>query len=145
MIKHINNEDEYNEALDRLEELWNALPGTPEAKELNELIVLIDAYEMTCYNSKQGQQSSFNFHPFDPDEVTPEDPISINDLLNQWDKEIDADGNVKKNECGREWNREKYCNCFIDNPKESWALGKKFFICKNCNKEIYHLSEGEGI
>lgn len=129
MITQINNEQEYNEALDRMDELWHSLPGTPEGDELDALIILVDAYEQMSYATNQ--QEEFDFGSFDENEKTPEIPTDVNDLLNEWDKDIDSQGNVRK------WNREEFCNCFQDNPFENWADGKKFFVCKNCGKEIY--------
>lgn len=146
MITQINNEQDYDEALQRMDDLWTAQPNTPEYDELDKLIELVDAYEQTFFNSvghkPQGNyqgvpQSSFNF--FDPDEATPDEPVDIKDLLNQWDKENDGKEYVKK-QCVS-----KFCNCHSNNPQENWALGKKFFVCNNCKKEINNLSEGEGI
>ncbi|GAB3166949.1 hypothetical protein GCM10027291_13550 [Telluribacter humicola] len=44
MIK-INNESEYEKASERVEEIYNAKPGTPEKKELDELLKAIKEYD----------------------------------------------------------------------------------------------------
>ena len=41
----IKNETEYNEALKRIEELFDAEPGTPESDELELLVALVELYE----------------------------------------------------------------------------------------------------
>jgi hypothetical protein len=43
--KPIANEDEYVQAIDRVEELFGAKPNTPEGKELDELVDRVHAYE----------------------------------------------------------------------------------------------------
>jgi HTH-type transcriptional regulator / antitoxin HigA len=44
-IKPIRTEKEYEIALARLEEIWDAEAGTPESDELDVLSVLVEAYE----------------------------------------------------------------------------------------------------
>jgi len=44
-IKPIKNEKDYNQALERLEIIFDAMPGTPESDELEVLGILIDQYE----------------------------------------------------------------------------------------------------
>ena len=44
-IKPIRTEEECGLALKRLEEIWDAEPGTPESDELDILSVLVEAYE----------------------------------------------------------------------------------------------------
>lgn len=44
-IKPINNEGDYQEALERLEVIFDAQPGSPEGDELKVLAILIDNYE----------------------------------------------------------------------------------------------------
>lgn len=44
-IKPIRTEDDYNSALARIEEIWDAQPGAPESDELDVLAVLVEAYE----------------------------------------------------------------------------------------------------
>jgi HTH-type transcriptional regulator/antitoxin HigA len=44
-IKPIKNEKDYNQALKRLETIFDAKPGTPESDELEVLGILIDQYE----------------------------------------------------------------------------------------------------
>jgi HTH-type transcriptional regulator/antitoxin HigA len=44
-IKPIHTEDDYNAAIARVDDLWEAAPGTPESDELEVLAVLIGSYE----------------------------------------------------------------------------------------------------
>lgn len=44
-VKPIHTEDDYNAALARVDELWEATSGTPESDELEVLAVLIGNYE----------------------------------------------------------------------------------------------------
>ena len=44
-IKPIKNDKDYNLALERLETIFDAKPGTPESDELEVLGILIDQYE----------------------------------------------------------------------------------------------------
>lgn len=44
-IKPIKTKKDYQQALDRLETIFDALPGTPEGDELEVLGILIDKYE----------------------------------------------------------------------------------------------------
>ncbi|MCF8308751.1 MAG: helix-turn-helix domain-containing protein [Bacteroidales bacterium] len=44
-IKPIKTEEDYRQALERLEEIFNAKSGTPEGDELEILSMLIDKYE----------------------------------------------------------------------------------------------------
>lgn len=44
-IKPIKSEADYEAAMEQLEELWDAKPGTPEADQLEVLGILIDQYE----------------------------------------------------------------------------------------------------
>jgi HTH-type transcriptional regulator/antitoxin HigA len=44
-IKPVRTEEDYNSALARIEEIWDAKPGTPESDELDVLAVLVEAYE----------------------------------------------------------------------------------------------------
>ncbi|MEA1892346.1 MAG: DNA-binding protein [Campylobacterota bacterium] len=48
-IKPIKNEQNYNDALDRVESLMSAKPDTPEMDELEVLTTLIEAYEERVY------------------------------------------------------------------------------------------------
>jgi HTH-type transcriptional regulator / antitoxin HigA len=45
----IENEEEYDRALLRLEEILEAKPGTPEAQEREALLEVIEAYEDEMY------------------------------------------------------------------------------------------------
>ena len=51
--KLIKNEKEYNEALERIEEIQDAVPGTPEGDELELLALLIEKYEEDQYAIKE--------------------------------------------------------------------------------------------
>ena len=42
----IKTEADYNAAMEQLENLWDAKPGTPEADQLEVLGILIDQYEV---------------------------------------------------------------------------------------------------
>jgi len=44
-IKPVRTETDYDAALARIEEIWNAEPGTPESDELDVLSVLVEDYE----------------------------------------------------------------------------------------------------
>jgi HTH-type transcriptional regulator/antitoxin HigA len=48
-IKPIKTKDDHRAALDRIEELWNAEPNTPEGDELEVLATLVDAFEEAHY------------------------------------------------------------------------------------------------
>ncbi len=45
MIEPVVDEQSHRQALRKIEELWNADPGSPEAQELDALATLVDAYE----------------------------------------------------------------------------------------------------
>ncbi|MCW8827605.1 MAG: hypothetical protein OQK94_00965 [Gammaproteobacteria bacterium] len=49
MTTKIENETDYELALKRVEELWNAELNTPEGKELDELVDRIEEYEAVHY------------------------------------------------------------------------------------------------
>jgi HTH-type transcriptional regulator/antitoxin HigA len=48
-IKPIKNDRDYEQALRRVETLWDSPPGSPESDELGILATLIDAYEREHY------------------------------------------------------------------------------------------------
>lgn len=48
-IKSIKSDQEYNDSIRRIEELWGAEPGTAEGDELDLLCSLVESYEMTHY------------------------------------------------------------------------------------------------
>lgn len=48
-IKFIKSEEEYQQALNRLAELFDATKGTSESKEADELALLVDDYEKKHY------------------------------------------------------------------------------------------------
>ena len=49
MIKPIKTENDYDQALKRIDELWGAKAGTPEGDELDILITLVQAYDVEHY------------------------------------------------------------------------------------------------
>lgn len=48
-IKIIKTEEEYSQAIERLDQIFDAIEGTPEADELELLAMLIDKYEEEKY------------------------------------------------------------------------------------------------
>jgi HTH-type transcriptional regulator/antitoxin HigA len=48
-IKPIKTEEDYNAALERLEVIFDAVPGTPESDELEILSILIERFEKEHY------------------------------------------------------------------------------------------------
>lgn len=44
-VKPIRTEEDYDAALARIEEIWDAEMGTPESDELDVLSILVEAYE----------------------------------------------------------------------------------------------------
>lgn len=48
-IKPIRNEEDYETALEEIEALWEAEPGTPKADRLEVLVMLVEAYEEEHY------------------------------------------------------------------------------------------------
>lgn len=48
-MKLIKTDEDYNKALQRLEDIFDALPGTPEGDEAELLVLLIDNYESEYY------------------------------------------------------------------------------------------------
>ena len=49
----IQSEDDYNRALDRVEELWDCPIGSPEENELESLVMLISEYEDIMHSIKK--------------------------------------------------------------------------------------------
>jgi HTH-type transcriptional regulator / antitoxin HigA len=49
MIRPIRNEEDYETALEEIEELWEAEPGTAEADRLEVLVLVVEAYEAEHY------------------------------------------------------------------------------------------------
>ncbi len=45
MIEPVTDQESHLRALGRIEELWNAEPGSPEERELDALATLVDVYE----------------------------------------------------------------------------------------------------
>lgn len=50
MLKPIKNEKDYAAALQEIEQLWDAEPGTPESDTLEILITLVESYEKGLYD-----------------------------------------------------------------------------------------------
>jgi HTH-type transcriptional regulator / antitoxin HigA len=48
-IKAIKNEEDYREAIHRIEILWGSKKDTPEGDELDLLVTLVESYEMKHY------------------------------------------------------------------------------------------------
>ena len=48
-IKPIKTEQDYNDSIIRIEELWGAKIDTPEGDELDLLVTLVESYEMKHY------------------------------------------------------------------------------------------------
>ena len=46
----MKNEADYEQALQRVEELWGAEPGSTQGDELDVLVALIEAYEREHYS-----------------------------------------------------------------------------------------------
>jgi len=53
MIKPIHDEQSYQEALARTEEIWGAEIGTPDGDELDVLLTLVEVYETKQYPMPQ--------------------------------------------------------------------------------------------
>lgn len=49
MIHPVNDHESHEKALRRIERLWDAAPGSPEADELDALATLVDAYERRTF------------------------------------------------------------------------------------------------
>ena len=45
-IKPIKNEDDYNEAIQRIGVLWGSKKDTPEGNEFDLLVILVESFEM---------------------------------------------------------------------------------------------------
>jgi HTH-type transcriptional regulator/antitoxin HigA len=48
-IRPIKTEQDYNDSIKRIEELWGAKKDTPQGDELDLLITLVESYEMKHY------------------------------------------------------------------------------------------------
>lgn len=48
-LRPIRNEEDYETALEEIEALWEAEPGTPEADRLDILVMLVETYEAEHY------------------------------------------------------------------------------------------------
>ena len=48
-LKPIRTEDEYDQALARIEALWDATPGSSEGDEMEALAILVEAYEKVAH------------------------------------------------------------------------------------------------
>lgn len=49
-LKPIRNDEDYHAALQEIEQLWDAEPGTPESDTLDILVTLVEAYERDRYD-----------------------------------------------------------------------------------------------
>ena len=49
-LKPIRNDEDYRAALQAIEQLWDAEPGTPESDTLDSLVTLVEAYERDRYD-----------------------------------------------------------------------------------------------
>lgn len=49
-LKPIRNDEDYRAALQAIEQLWDAEPGTPESDMLDSLVTLVEAYERDRYD-----------------------------------------------------------------------------------------------
>jgi HTH-type transcriptional regulator/antitoxin HigA len=49
MIHPVTDHESHAKALQRIEQLWDAAPGSPEADELDALATLVDAYERRAF------------------------------------------------------------------------------------------------
>ena len=58
-MKPIKNELDYNEALDRLNELFDSKVGTPESDEADVLAILINDYESKVHSLTPLRLSKF--------------------------------------------------------------------------------------
>ena len=50
IYEQIKNDEEHAKALSRIDALWSSQPGTPEFKELDSLVDLVEAYEDEHYH-----------------------------------------------------------------------------------------------
>ena len=57
-IKPINTEQDYQNALQRIEELWGASKDSPEGDELDLLVTLVESYEMKHYPIAQKESTN---------------------------------------------------------------------------------------
>lgn len=49
MIEPVTDQESHRRALRRIEDLWDAAPGSPEERELDALATLVDAYERKTF------------------------------------------------------------------------------------------------
>ena len=50
IYEQIKNDEDHSKALSRIDALWGSQPGTPEFKELDSLVDLVEAYEDEHYH-----------------------------------------------------------------------------------------------
>jgi HTH-type transcriptional regulator/antitoxin HigA len=48
-IKPIITEQDFNDSLKRIDELWGSKPGTPQGEEFDLLCTLVESWEMAHY------------------------------------------------------------------------------------------------
>lgn len=71
--KAIRTEADYDVALARTRELWNAEPGSPEGDELDALVDLVEAYEDEHYPMDDPSPAAAIEFRMDQEGLTPED------------------------------------------------------------------------
>lgn len=85
-IKPIRNEADNQKALNRVNQLWNSVPGTPEADELEILAILIEAFEEQFYKMETLDPAAVANDDHIQDAIDKENKSMV-DLLCQMDKE----------------------------------------------------------
>jgi HTH-type transcriptional regulator/antitoxin HigA len=73
----IKNEKEYNEALERIEKIQDAVPGTPEGDELELLALLVEKYEEDQYAIKDADPIDIIEYYLDENGLKQKDLIGI--------------------------------------------------------------------
>ncbi|MDO6693171.1 hypothetical protein Q4574_07730 [Aliiglaciecola sp. 3_MG-2023] len=85
-IKPIRNEADNQKALNRVNQLWNSVPGTPEYDELEILAILIEAFEKQ-FNKMETLDLAVVANDDHIQDVIDKENKSIVDLLCQMDKD----------------------------------------------------------
>ena len=67
IISEIKTTEDHNQALKRIEELWNAVPKTPKGDELDVLATLVEAYENKTFPISEPEQVEAIRFRIDPD------------------------------------------------------------------------------
>ncbi|TXK22431.1 hypothetical protein FVR03_23020 [Pontibacter qinzhouensis] len=58
-VKPIRTEAGYQAALQRIEKLWEAVPGSPEAGELEVLVLLVSRFEQEHYPIEEPEPGEY--------------------------------------------------------------------------------------